>query len=200
MSSNLNIFSNRFIKKFYDYDNATKLIGCFMQDTKLLKSKSLTISTEDFQGDDVHTVIFTCIHNLRIDGFKKILLSDIENYLSKNNQIHYDKVFNGDFDLEEFMDITESESLMVNLIVYYESVKKQTLFREYLKSGVDITDIYNPHEIKPDMKRQQVERLSSLSPVDIIKEVERKTRRVKLFYNNSYVGSKKKAGVTNSYS
>lgn len=153
--------------------------------TELYINNDLIISTEyplrleDFV-DKKYQAIYTALYNLYILGNNHIDISDIVAYF-REQQGMYEKFIN-DGGMDCLYQICADES-PTNFDYNYSLVKKQSLLRDLVKMGVDVSDIYDK-TLSPEEFEKQMAKFNALTIEDIFKHYEAKINLLQNKYQN----------------
>lgn len=153
--------------------------------TELYINNDLIISTEyplrleDFV-DKKYQAIYTALYNLYVLGNNHIDISDIVAYF-KEQQGMYEKFIN-DGGMDCLYQICADES-PTNFDYNYSLVKKQSLLRDLVKMGVDVSDIYDK-TLSPEEFEKQMAKFNALTIEDIFKHYEAKINLLQNKYQN----------------
>jgi replicative DNA helicase len=167
----LSSFSDIEIKELYDNKAVLMLFGALMNNpTTLLKHDRYRLEVSDFVARH-HKIIFSAINNLVNSGVDKLDSISIDSYLNKYPEQY--KIFSDNRGLEA-LEFARNTAKGDNFVYYYNRVKKFSLLRAYLKSGIDIRFIYDPDEINTGKKEKMQTNLDSLTINEIIELVDMK--------------------------
>ena len=153
--------------------------------TELYINNDLIISTEyplrmeDFV-EKKYQAIYTALYNLYVLGNNHIDISDIVAYF-KEQQGMYAKFIN-DGGMDSLYQICADDS-PTNFDYNYSLVKKQSLLRDLVKVGVDVSDIYDK-TLAPDDFEKQMAKFNAMSIEDIFKHYESKINLLQNKYQN----------------
>ncbi len=153
--------------------------------TELYINNDLIISTEyplrleDFV-DKKYQAIYTALYNLYVLGNNHIDISDIVAYF-REQQGMYEKFIN-DGGMDCLYQICADES-PTNFDYNYSLVKKQSLLRDLVKMGVDVSDIYDK-TLSPEEFEKQMAKFNALTIEDIFKHYEAKINLLQNKYQN----------------
>lgn len=158
---------SKLFKKYYDSRSACQVLGSLMINPNLVKSLDYTLDKEDFVGA-IHKSLYVCIYNLSNQGLKTIDLSDIENYMHNVDPVGYIKMFEKYNGEEWILNILEDANVD-NFDYYYRVVRKYALLRNYIKNGIDVSEILELNDMDTDRQQRQLEEFNKLEIYDIIK-------------------------------
>ena len=141
--------------KYVDKTAMNQIIGCVMNNPKLLDEDDKYIfSKEDF-SDEIHQIIFGTIYNLHALGSKDISLAAIEDYLKQRPKKLATYTANKG---AEFILKCSENAQPTSFNYYYNRLKKMTLFRGYNEiAGMDLTWLYDIDNIFDPKKKQEQE-------------------------------------------
>lgn len=146
------------------------MLGCIINNPSLLDDYCLTIA--DFDGEDFHQIVFSCIFNLYNQGAKVLDYFAIDSFLSSYEKQY--KIFNDNKGLDYLAD-AKSMCQPDNFEYNYNRVKKFSLLRYYESNGLDTRFIYDSTVIEPKEQEKEQAKFDSMSIEDIIDLVEIKT-------------------------
>ena len=140
-----------------------EVLGCILLDPTLLDNHALYI--DDF-AEPFHQLVYLAISNLYIAGNKKLDAYIIDSYLKENHPPKYPiyQRNNGIKYIELAMEIAEPDNFEAN----YNELKKFTALRQLYLQGFDITEIFDPDEIDPQIAEQKCHRLEEMDVGDIL--------------------------------
>ena len=110
--------------------------------------------------------MFVAINNLFSQGAVKLDQYIIDDYLKNNLQSLYNIYTrnNGNLYVEKAKELATPENFNTN----YQEMKKFSLLRAYLKSGIEVDEIYNPDEEDPEIADEQRYQFSQMTIDDIL--------------------------------
>ena len=110
--------------------------------------------------------MFVAINNLFSQGAVKLDQYIIDDYLKNNLQSLYNIYTrnNGNLYVEKAKELATPENFNTN----YQEMKKFSLLRAYLKSGIEVDEIYNPDEEAPEIADEQRYQFSQMTIDDIL--------------------------------
>jgi len=151
------------LSNYSDKQAIREVLGSFLQEPKLIKEYKVTKA--DFP-ERFHKIIFASISNLYQNGAEEIDAVAIDDYLSHYNEQY--AVFSKDGRGVEFIDTVKEMAVSSNIKYYYERLKKFSLLRSCVKSGIDVSYYFNPKEIDPVTVEQQQARLDESNTNNIV--------------------------------
>lgn len=163
--------------KYYDSPTAIQVIGCILNNPRLLEQEDkYTFREEDF-CNELHKVIFGAAHYLQNNGAEKITRKVIENYLKdKPKSYGIYQANNG----ADWMHNAWLNADVENFDYYYQRLKKMTLLRTYDEIGLDVSWIYDPDNIEDNKKKKrQEEYLEEKTLAELADEIDNKVLRVR---------------------
>lgn len=151
------------INKVVNIGSVTQVLGSIILEPTLLKENADEIIVEDFTNA-FHKILFGAFSNLIADGVEVLDIPTVVNYISQypaqkncfesNNGVEY---------LERLQEITNVKNFEFNL----KTLKKFSKLREIAKSGMDITDLFDPNETEPTIIEQKNKELTRMQVSDI---------------------------------
>lgn len=163
-----------------DMKAASGLIGCYIQRPELIVKEEYCIDPKEDLNHTFLEIVYSAIYNLHLQGVKTITPIHIDDYLL-NYPNHYRTYnnFQGSDKLKELLEVINVD----NFEYYFERVKKFSLLRDLVKSGVNIAEIYNFTEVDGVVREQEASRLDSMTVKEIIdfyngKIIELKTKHL----------------------
>ena len=163
----MNSKENKLLKKYYDSRSACQVLGSLMCNPMLVKSLDYSLDKEDFVGA-IHKALYVCIYNLSNQGLKTIDLSDIENYMHNVDPVGYVKMFEK-YNGEEWIVNIIEDANVENFDYYYKVVRKYALLRNYIKNGIEVSEILDLNDMDTEKQQIQLESFDKLDIGDIIK-------------------------------
>ncbi|AUV59805.1 hypothetical protein HOS79_gp045 [Lactobacillus phage Nyseid] len=142
------------------------VIGVLMNNPAKLLSDSVCLTKEDF-SNSVHRIIFFAINNIvnESDKLEEITAIDIDTYLKQFEK--YYSIFTGYKGIEYVQSAKESANEgMFKLNYHY--IKKMTVLRKLLSSGIDISSVYDVYTEEPDKLSKQQDQLNAMTEQDIV--------------------------------
>ena len=151
------------INRYVDTPATANLIGCIIKKPSLLEQDGTYFFNENDFVDEFHQILFGAIFNLYQTGAESITPKIIEDYLApKPNSLQKYKNKDG---AKWMLEAAESAELS-NFPYYYDRIKKMTLLREFVKAGIDVSDIY-PDSLSPDVLEKADKRLDDMTLQEI---------------------------------
>lgn len=155
------------IDSYYDPRAACQVLGCLMLEPQRLSSREQQIAEFDF-NTPIHKTLFITIHNLALQGLKKISLGDVETYLANNNPMGHKHMFEEWNGAEWITSILEDANIM-NYDYYYWTVRKFSFLRIKMQNGQDVSPLLDMQEVEVEALRLQRENFDLLTIDDIIR-------------------------------
>lgn len=155
------------IDLYYDPRSSCQVLGCLMLEPQRLSSREQQIAEFDF-NTPIHKTLFIAIHNLALQGFKKISLGDVETYLANNNPMGHKHMFEEWNGAEWITSILEDANVM-NYDYYYWTVRKFSFLRIKMQNGQDVSPLLDMQEIEVEALRVQRENFDLLTIDDIVR-------------------------------
>ncbi len=160
------------LKALYDSNSTMYVLGALLRQPDLIHENQYILSTEDFDG--LHQVLFGAVYNLSAKGVTTLIPADIDLYLRQySTQYEKYKKENG-FEymnrLSELVDINFERS---QFDYYYSRLKKFTILRDFAKSGIDVTQFYNPDADFMHIDEEN-EKLNNIEIAEIFDKVRQK--------------------------
>ena len=163
--------------KYYDSSAAIQVIGCVLNNPKLLEdSGKYSFREEDF-CNDFHRIVFAAAYYLQNNGAERLNRKVIEDYLEDYPKSYATyKANNG----AEWMHKAFIEADILNFDYYYQRLKKMTLFRTYNEIGLDVNWLYDPDNIlDPKKKEEQEKYIDEHSLNELAEEIDNRVLRVR---------------------
>ncbi len=169
-------FKKVLVDKYYNSRAACQVIGSLLDNPKLIHSKELPLSVDDFINP-LHKTVFGVVYDLSNNGVGKVTLADIETHLATMSPISHKRFFDsqGDEWIAKVIETSEVE----NYEHYYWMVRKLSCLRSYMTQGLDVTKLLDYNEFDPTILQQQEERLFAMTMNDIISFFDRKNIEAK---------------------
>lgn len=145
----------------------------------LIISTEYPLRLEDFV-EKKYQAIYTALYNLYALGNNHIDISDIVGYF-REQQGMYQK-FIEDGGMDTLYQICNDETAL-NFDYNYSLIKKQSLLRDLVKIGVDVTDLYDKN-LSPELFEKQMAKFNALEIDDIFKHYEAKINNLQSKYEN----------------
>ena len=154
--------------KYYDTTSAIQVIGCILNNPRLLDEDGIyDFRAEDF-NNDFHKVVFGTLYNLHNMGAEKLNTKVVEDYLSeKEKSFAIYKANHG----AEWLHQVYTQADILNFNYYYSRLKKMTLLRAYDNIGLDVSWIYDPDNILDLEKKQEQSKLLDDTPIEEIADM-----------------------------
>ena len=179
------------IEELYDNKAVLMLFGALLNNpTTLLKHDRFKLEVSDFVARH-HRIVFSAINNLVNSGVDRLDSIAIDSYLNKYPEQY--EIFRSNRGLEA-LEFAKNSAGGDNFVYYYNRVKKFSLLRAYLKSGVDIRFIYDPDELNSDKKEKMQNGLDKMSINEIISLVDMKIVEVRQSFEMSADSYGQRAG------
>ena len=136
--------------------------------------------------------MFVAINNLFSQGAVKLDQYIIDDYLKNNLQSLYNIYTrnNGNLYVEKAKELATPENFNTN----YQEMKKFSLLRAYLKSGIEVDEIYNPDEEDPEIADEQRYQFSQMTIDDILNYFRQKVSNITQEYSPKVGRDSVKAG------
>ena len=149
------------------------------------------IDKKDFV-EAFHQLLFVAINNLFSQGAVKLDQYIIDDYLKNNLQSLYNIYTrnNGNLYVEKAKELATPENFNTN----YQEMKKFSLLRAYLKSGIEVDEIYNPDEEDPEIADEQRYQFSQMTIDDILNYFRQKVSNITQEYSPKVGRDSVKAG------
>ena len=167
-----------------------EILGCFVKKPSLMDTYKV-FPTDLTEG--LHKIILSALKKLHKSGANQIDSSVIDEFLGSYPTEHM--IFtkqNG----AKFIDLCASSCHIENIDYSFDQIKKFSLLREYLKSGIDVCDYYAPNEIDPQLMEAKRDILDKSSILDIINHFKQKQLDVASQFIVSGEKVSKKAGTS----
>jgi len=145
----------------------------------LIISTEYPLRLEDFV-EKKYQAIYTALYNLYVLGNNNIDISDITGYFKEQTGMYEGFIKAGGMDV--LYQIGANPSLD-NFDYNYKMIKKQSLLRDMVKIGIDVSDIYDK-TLAPDLFEKQMARFNALELDDIFKHYEGKINQLQTKYQN----------------
>lgn len=164
------------IKEINSSSAERQVLGAIMQKPELLKSYSLNSSDFTFRG---HEYMFLAIKSLASNS-KSITYPDILEYLE---EAYPSK---GKY-LEKCNYLGFTQELLLtynpeNIAEYYGRLKKFSLLRDLYSAGIDITEMYDPDELDPEVEDKKIDFFDELNVNGMLMHYENKLRELREKY------------------
>lgn len=140
-------------EKIYSMEASRNLIGCLLNNPRVLLTSKYDITRDDFKPNLVHYRLMAVIENLASEGATDIDSMQVEQFIEPYEAIV--ELFK-DNDTLEFIDVIKSIiNGDDNIELYYNKVKKLSALREYRDSGFDIVEVF-------DERKDEIEQMKEL--------------------------------------
>ena len=136
--------------------------------------------------------MFVAINNLFSQGAVKLDQYIIDDYLKNNLQSLYNIYTrnNGNLYVEKAKELATPENFNTN----YQEMKKFSLLRAYLKSGIDVDEIFDPNEEDPEIADEQRYQFSQMTIDEILNHFRQKVSNITQEYSPKVGRDSVKAG------
>lgn len=150
-------------KQLVDKESIAQVLGCFIKNPNILEEKGIELWRDDFP-ELFHTLVYATAFNLHLDGAQHIDSIAIDSYLSKYpNQYSVFNDNNGVEYIERVVELAELSNFEYN----FNRVRKFTMLRELVASGIDISDIYDDTIISQTEHEEMQGKFDKMSISDI---------------------------------
>lgn len=153
------------------------VIGNLCINPQQLRSPEVDLSDRDF-AQEFHQIIFNAINNLVYSSSEttKITEVDIDNYLAPYPSLYkkWEKG-NGLEYVRKCIENTNTKTFRSN----YDRLKKFSLLRMYLESGIDVSDLCDYNNQDLSVIQQGVEAIDKMSTQDIIEHYTLKMMKIR---------------------
>lgn len=185
------------MKLLYPENDVFSLLGVLMNEPKLLVQPETNFSKEDFESK-FHKIVYVAIYNLAKEQgiLDDIDALDISKYIAKYPE--YKEVFDSNKGAEFVTDAKETAK-KGNFKALYDIIKKYSLLRQYVKIGVDVSDLIDTSTDNISIQNDGVKRVQSMSPDDIVDYFSSKLLRVKNAWREQNSSSLAFAGGDNIF-
>lgn len=163
--------------KYYDSSAVIQVIGCILNNPKLLEEDGgYKFRDEDF-CNEFHRVVFGAAYYLQNNGAEKLNRKVLEDYLQdKPKSLGIYKANNG----AEWLHKAFLEADIPNFDYYYQRMKKMTLLRTYNEIGLNVDWIYDPDNILDSQKKERQEKyLDEHTLEELAEEIDNRVLRVR---------------------
>lgn len=154
------------------------LTGLYL-DNDLIISAEYPLRLEDFV-EKKYQAIYTALYNLYALGNNHIDISDIVGYFREQQGMYQKFIEDGGMDV--LYQIC-NDATALNFDYNYSLIKKQSLLRDLVKIGVDVTDLYDK-DLSPELFEKQMAKFNALEIDDIFKHYEAKINNLQNKYEN----------------
>lgn len=159
-------------KELSETSSALYVLSTLMRKPLLLEEEQYVLTTDDFV-QPLQQYVFTSIFNMEKNGAKHLTPQDIDLYLKTQPNVYQYYSENKGYEwLQTAFKLTENTEAD-QFKYYYSRLKKFSVLRELVKSGIDIKDFYN---VDTDLLDRDVQdnKLDEISIQDIINRVREK--------------------------
>lgn len=173
----------------YNHNAANGLLACMISDTSLANSKKYPLDKSDFSECQLHSILYTTLHNLNIKQCKVATIVDIDSYIKPWTAKYNVFIDNGGIDyINTIMQLGDME----NFEYYYNCVRKMSCLRDIKNDGDDLSNFWD--ELKSD--EDNYAKLDQYTLEDIINYYDTKImkRHRKYFVDKDDDTTRKKAG------
>lgn len=158
-------------KTLYDSNSTMYVLGVIMRQPDIIHENGYILSTADFNG--LHQILFGAMYNLSVEGLTTLKPEDIDLYLRQYSK-QYEKYrqTNGYEYLQRLSELVDVGFEKSQFDYYYQRVKKFTILRDFVKSGIDIKEFYNPEAdfLEIDKENEKLNGLEISQIFDRIRE------------------------------
>lgn len=186
------MIKSELIKMYYSTQAGAQVLGCLMNNPKLLNRRTVMVNIDDFVGK-MHKLIFNCIYNLSVQGVKEIEIRDIEAYLSLNDSTGHKLLFDNEENLGWLYDIQQDAS-EDNFEYYYSIVKKMSILREFVHDDFNVKGILDMETVDSTLLQMQMEKFEQMEVDDVRKYFDTKIAKIKQKFSVKEEGSRRKSG------
>ena len=178
--------------KYVDTTAIMQVIGCVFNTPQLLDfTDKYTITDNDFP-DEFHKTVFGAIYKIHGLGAQHVGLENIADFFaSRPKSAAIYKTKNGE---KLLLQVTNNANHLS--FDYYDGrLKKMSLLRAYDNYGIDVSDIYDPDNIR-DVKKKQLQEdiLDNSTLEEIAQKVDMKIDKIRLEYVDDAFGQASQAG------
>lgn len=176
------------LTEYVDIAAVNEVLGSLLAEPGLLRECNL--NNEDFP-ELFHRIVFAAINNLVRSGVDELDAVTIDEYLShyeiqyknfrKNNGFHY-------------IEMVKQAAKPANFSYNYDQVRKFSLLRRYVQSGIDVSEYFDPNESNPEEDEVRRRKLDQDSITDIINHFKLKQIQVTTPFVRSESRDSRKAG------
>lgn len=178
--------------KYVDIPSIMQVIGGVYINNSFLDNEKYFFTEEDFT-EEFHRILFEAIINLHTLGVRKIDINSIEDYLEQRPK---KKAVYLTHKGPEYLQNLAEKTQIAAFDYYYNRMKKMTLLRMYQGIGMDLSWLYDIHNIL-DMKKKQAQEdwLDNTSLVEIADIIDKKILEIRLRYVDDAEEGATQAGV-----
>jgi len=148
--------------------------GLMAQPERILQKEYKTDASD--YPEPFHQIVFSAIHNLKLQGAEKITTVDVDGYLSAYSAQY--ATFNSNDGLDYLFKLEEIGE-PDNFQYYFNRVKKFSFLRECKKIGIDVTDIYDASVVDLKDEKDQNDRFNEMTLTQMVRHVELKMIEIK---------------------
>lgn len=161
--------------------------GLMDEPYKLDDTESHQLTIEDFP-ERFHKIVFSAITNLHEQGVERINAIEVDGYLSRFPEQYH--VFNENSGFE-YLTKVEELGEPENYQYHLNRIKKYSFLRECVKSGIDISDIYDETLIDITETEEQQSRFDEISLDEMMSNIETRmiNLRDKFLFESISIGS-----------
>lgn len=142
------------------------VIGALCVNPRILRDPEVHLEKDDFL-QNLHQIIFTAINNITYSGTEvsQITEVDIDNYLAPHHKLY--KIWDEDKGMDyvrKCINHSNLETFQFN----YEQVKKYALLRDYLSSGIDISEIFDFMSMDLKIHAEGIEKVEKMKLEEMV--------------------------------
>ena len=164
------------INELSETSSALYVLSTLMRKPLLLEDTQYVLTPDDFT-QPLQQMLFTSIFNMEKQGANSLTPQNIDLYLKTQPTVYQYYSNNKGYEwLLQTYKLTEEDS-SGQFGYYYSRLKKFTILRELVKSGIDISDYYNVSDNILD-RGVEDEKLDKISAEEIINSVREKLVRI----------------------
>lgn len=179
------------MSEIYSRNNVDMLLGSFLIKPQLSIDSRYKIDRDDDFIQKFHSIVYTVIYNLALDGCNKINTIDfmtfIEPYKTEKNICE-------DNNIISYLETIRELASDCNIDHYYNQVRKLSCVRKYKEKGFDIKELWDEEA----SDESNLEKINSYSIEDIIKYFDIKLLEVKRQFSKEDEDTTRKKAGTNS--
>ena len=182
INSSITIVSKDVYEQCQGKTATREVLATLVQFPQLLLEYPLVVN--DFV-DLLYKIIYSTIYNLARSGAERLSIPAIESYLQEKYPDKY-QTYNrhkGSEYLKNALELNTPE----NFGIYYDEVKKYSLLRDYIASGIDVGTFFNPLEVDPNISAKIADNFNSVTVEQLCDYYKGKVLKL----NNPYFGNKK---------
>ena len=180
---------NSKVEKYVNKQAIIEVLGSFITNPDLMRVYPTNLA--DFPKT-FYKIIFGAIYNLYKKGVKELDVVVIDEFLS-HYPVQY-KVFTAEGRGMEFIEQAIEICNPSNIDYYHTLLKKFTLLRRYVESGIDVSEYYDPDEFDANLIAEKAKLLNDNSIHDIINHFKKKILEVAVPFSIDEGRQSKKAG------